>query len=373
MCNFRITVMVIAVIALSGAFLAMTDPSRGAESVHDVSASTCDMCHRSLTALHYSGLNPYLDPEALRTFESSEKKRLASNPSCGDCHVPHDTTNNRNLLSSQYLQIAAISRSLNPHWCSVLCISCHVQSVPTSDKSVLVRNGDTNGTCNRCHHSEFARTEIHPVGIIPSEKINVPPEMPLDNGKLTCKTCHQCSLQKSALTADSEMRRNRNFLRHNALSRTEFCFLCHVSESYRRLNPHKQLDDLGEIQEEVCLFCHSSRPDVTVLGPEHVTFVVDNPNQYCTGCHPGFDTKHPSGGSHLVTPSENILRALSTSIERIGVELPLFRGKIVCTTCHNPHEEGVIRIPAAASGAQRQHKLRLIPGMNLCTGCHWDK
>ena len=38
-----------------------------------------------------------------------------------------------------------------------------------------------------------------------------------------------------------------------------------------------------------------------------------------------------------------------------------------CATCHNPHERGVIRVAAAAKGADEQKRLR---GRKLCLLCH---
>ena len=304
---------------------------------------------------------------------SSRQALPPTDLACLDCHVPHGEEAGRFLLSVHYFRSLARSRSINPHWQDLLCVCCHQQQLPTKGDAALAGTGDINEICNRCHHSEFARAEIHPVGITPSKNIRIPSDMPLTDGKLTCETCHQSSLQQSALGAASVGNENPDFLRYNQLSRPEFCVLCHIKELYRRLNPHKQRDEQGRIREQSCLFCHAVRPDVLVFGMESVSFVVENPNEYCVGCHPGFDQKHPSGGDHLVKPSEKILAALRTSVARIGVELPLFKGKIVCATCHNPHEEGVLVIPAAASGAQRQNKLRLMPGREQCRGCHWDK
>jgi len=104
-----------------------------------------------------------------------------------------------------------------------------------------------------------------------------------------------------------------------------------------------------------------------------VSFLVQNPDAYCIGCHHGFSRNHPAGIDHLKIPSEKILASLNTSIQRIGVELPLYNERVVCATCHNPHSSGVIRYSAAATGTERKNKLRLMPGRMQCVGCHWDK
>jgi len=331
----------------------------------------CRRCHAGLQNSHYSGLNPFSDPTLDRWHDRAA--RPADVVLCLDCHTPHGEDGNAFLLADQYFRLCQLSRSINPHWQELMCNSCHLERFPEGKRPELLSNGDVNAICNRCHHSEFARREIHPVNIAPSPKIKVPEDMPLLDGKLTCSSCHHCALQKLAATDRTITHLNKNFLRHGSLSRVEYCFLCHIAESYRRLNPHQQLDESGKIREETCLFCHASRPDSKLTTPEQVTFLIANPVSYCVGCHPGFEHRHPSGGEHLVAPSPKILRSLSTSVARIGVALPLFDGKIVCTTCHNPHERGVIENLAAAEGAQHEHKLRLMPGRNQCTGCHWDK
>ena len=54
--------------------------------------------------------------------------------------------------------------------------------------------------------------------------------------------------------------------------------------------------------------------------------------------------------------------------ERLLVILPLVpRGRITCSTCHNPHQQGVIQHEAAAKGAGATMKLRL---PSICFACH---
>ncbi|MEW6519350.1 MAG: cytochrome c3 family protein [Thermodesulfobacteriota bacterium] len=338
---------------------------------HDEIDAVCIFCHWSLRKNHYKDLDPLPDPLVQELIDPASNLRPGQ-MYCLSCHLHHGKVDENHLITKQYLQLAAISRNINPHWKNMMCISCH-KGTPSKGNPNLLGSGDLNELCNRCHKSEFARADIHPVGLAPSKQVKLPTDMPLQDGKLTCETCHQSSLQESALHIDSVGKENPNFLRRSGLSRNEFCFLCHLQETYRRLNPHLQMDEHGHIKKETCLLCHASLPDIYLFGPKNVIFIVKDPNEYCIGCHPGFSENHPAGGRHLVKPSEKILKALETSVQRIGVELPLFDGKVVCATCHNPHDEGVIKFPASAEGSQRQNKLRLKPGITQCTGCHWDK
>lgn len=334
--------------------------------------ASCNLCHNDLPAAHYPGSDPFLDLDIRSEAVLSGILPANGQPACTSCHDHHGETDGKGILSAAFLELCSRSRSIDPHWNDSHCLSCHERK-PVKGDAPLRENGDNIDLCNRCHGSEYARADIHPVRIKPSHHVRIPDDMPLQDGILTCATCHNSLLQVGCVPTDKKTETNLLFLQGKQKTRTSFCFLCHFEETYKLLNPHEQIDEEGKIQEETCLFCHSSIPDVKYLGPEKVRFVVQNPDAYCIGCHHGFTRKHPAGIDHLAIPSEKIQATLETSIQRIGVELPLYNGKIVCATCHNPHETGVIKFSAAATGTKRENKLRLMPGLMQCVGCHWDK
>jgi hypothetical protein len=334
--------------------------------------ASCDLCHSELADSHYPGSNPFLDLDIRE--EAIQSGILPDNgqPACTSCHEHHGETDGKGPLRAAYTTLCSKSRSIDPHWNDLHCLSCHEQE-PIKGDAPLREKGNSNALCNRCHASAYARSDIHPVGIKPSQHIRIPNDMPLEDGLLTCTTCHDSLLQTACLKKENMAETNILFLRGKQKSRTSFCFLCHFEETYKLLNPHDQMNDQGEIQEETCLFCHSSIPDLQSPEPEPVRFVVQNPDAFCIGCHHGFLRKHPAGVDHLMTPSAKTASAIKTSIKRIGVDLPLYKGKIVCATCHNPHQTGVIKSSVAATGTKRKNKLRLMPGLMQCVGCHWDK
>ena len=334
--------------------------------------ASCDLCHNELTDSHYTGTDPFLDANIHEEAVQSGIVPDNGQPACTSCHTHHDKTNGKYRLTAAYIKLSSKSRAIDPHWNNYHCLSCHVRE-PVKSDAPLQENGDINALCNRCHSSEYARSDIHPVGIKPSQLIRVPAGMPLQDGILTCATCHDSFMQVGGVEHHNKAEINIFFLRGNVKSRTPFCFLCHLEETYKRLNPHEQLDDQGEVREETCLFCHATIPDIHYLGPEKVSFIVQDPDAYCIGCHHGFAKNHPAGINHMTVPSDKIMAALNTSIQRIGVELPLYKGRIVCATCHNPHQTGVIKFSSAATGTKRENKLRLMPGRMQCIGCHWDK
>ena len=334
----------------------------------------CDFCHGALNKGHFLSVNPFADQDVTWRFDKVGIPMLNGRFTCISCHDPHAyESRKRKMLRDSYLALASRSNHVNPHWKEVMCISCH-EKEPAKGEPNLRFKGDINRLCDRCHNGLFARRDMHPVGVTPSEKVKVPDYMPLQDGKITCSTCHNSSLQGGGERRGSARETNPKFLRHGFKVRNEFCFRCHVVGAYGKMNPHKQLDPSGKINEQVCLFCHTSQPNVKVMGIEHVGFNTESLDEYCTSCHgkPEYFEYHPNG-PHLVEPTGKILDAIMTAPRRIGVELPLYHSRITCATCHNPHEKGVIRIDAAAKGADFPFRLRLGDSFLICRGCHADK
>lgn len=362
-------------------FCHITEPREGVPLEQILSASvqaSCNFCHGAVLGGHYLGVNPFSDPAISGSIDEYNIPRIKGRFTCISCHNPHSDKPEQHLLRDDYLVLASKSVKINPHWKDVMCVACH-DAEPEKGAPHLKMGGDVNATCKRCHNSEFARKELHPVGMSPSSKISVPDYMPLTDGKLTCETCHISSIQQEARKKNSKVaEENPTFLRKGlGPSRNAFCFRCHQMDDYARLNPHKQVDHRGRIREQICLFCHASRPDAKVLGLDHVEFVAENLSEYCVGCHQGLlDTGHPWNIQHVgKKPPEKILDAIETSVKRIGVYFPLYKGEVFCGTCHNPHDKGVLKIDAVKAGlGLENHKLRVTrPGMEICPGCHADK
>jgi nitrate/TMAO reductase-like tetraheme cytochrome c subunit len=136
------------------------------------------------------------------------------------------------------------------------------------------------------------------------------------------------------------------------------------------MDPHRMLDSEGNVREvngkPVCLWCHSKKPDPAVDRTTDVRFRADV-GFLCWRCHPpmpgDFFDQH-----FLVKPSTKTLQNIRETEERLLVILPLVpRGRITCSTCHNPHQKGVIQHEAAAKGADAISRLRL---PSICFGCH---
>jgi len=252
--------------------------------------------------------------------------------------------------------VAAIPEYRNPH---VLCLNCHATEHPQSGGTLFEPGIDPSSICDNCHDY---RENHHPVDFAPADPSNFP--MPLFEGKVRCLTCHE-------IHGGPGHHGTPMLLRGGPFAdRRESCFKCHMRAKYAAIDPHKMLDNEGNIRNveggPVCLICHSKKPDPAVDTTTDVKFRADV-GFLCWRCHPPmpgiFFTQH-----FLVRPSSKTLETLRETEERLIVILPLVpRGRITCSTCHNPHQKGVIRREGAAKGADAVARLR-IP--SICFGCH---
>ena len=335
----------------------------------------CGFCHSDQKAENCLDVNPFNELEDLGDLAELGIPLIRGRFTCVNCHDPHDTgKSGLKLLRPAFLSLAVSSRRINPHWKDVLCVSCHC-SQPREGELLCLTAWDIEIMCGRCHDGVHARRDIHPVGVPPSPVVSIPPSMPLVEGKITCLTCHDSSLQKGGEGRASVRGRNPSFLRGGYTVRDQFCFRCHRSETYRLINAHAQVDEAGSLKVQICLFCHSSLPDRRRWSIENTTFDDESIDGYCTCCHEGYEEGHPVGGDHLVSPSEKVLAVIEGSVAAIGAHLPLYNGRVTCVTCHNPHEAGVITIEVSARGSKNKNRLRLggEDSELICRGCHADR
>ncbi len=263
---------------------------------------------------------------------------------------------------------------VNPHWTGKNCIECHVEDLPQWKDAKLKYDGDSVMLCNRCHGTEFARADIHPVGVSLTKEMKKisPKDWPLKDGQLTCLTCHDARIQ---MTDDFAVRtENPKFMRGAPFeSLAEFCFTCHQQAEYKKTDPHKQLDAGGRIIESRCLFCHLSFPDSSQVKDITEVSFKSELKFYCVNCHPQEKTEHPARADHMVKLPGAMKKSLSSQITALQVDIPLDGDRIFCGTCHNPHERGVIKRKEAQHGSGEKFFLRLSAGSELCVSCHDDK
>lgn len=245
------------------------------------------------------------------------------------------------------------------------CVVCHISNTPEADSSLFPDGAEPSLICLDCHNYI---TSHHPTGFVPDRPLfseNDENPLPLYNNEIRCLTCHQIHHEK----------RSRKLLRGGPYAdRREICTKCHYDEQYAGIDPHDMLDSNYQIKEvngaPVCLMCHTAVPE-----QDGITSKVNFRAEIaflCWRCHPpmpdGFSKDH-----FLVRPSLATREAMRRSENDNGISLPLLnRGRITCSTCHNPHEKGVIQFGPARAGEDEHDKLRMPPD-KICSGCHDKK
>jgi predicted CXXCH cytochrome family protein len=241
-----------------------------------------------------------------------------------------------------------------------VCVKCHTTGTPTPGGALFAAGVDPSASCLACHDY---KENHHPVDYIPSDPSN--PAFPVYEGKVTCLTCHQ-------IHGGPDKEGTHNLLRGGPYQdRREICFRCHSGEKYAAINPHEMLDNSNKVRlingKPICLLCHSKMPDTAADSTEDVRFRADI-GFLCWRCHPPMKVDLFFNTHFLVKPSAKTLSNMHQSEERLLVILPIVpRERITCSTCHNPHQTGVIQREAAAKGADTKGRLRL---SSMCFACH---
>lgn len=182
----------------------------------------------------------------------------------------------------------------------------------------------------------------HLVKVKPSDQITLPEQFPLnDQGQIDCQTCH--GLEDIENTPIEEVDTDADdFFREGPYRKlVDFCQRCHTDEQYRPPNIHQLLDSDGNYDEKACEYCHQQAPDPEKPAAEQEINLRLPPEVICLGCH--LKTPHLNALNHLVEPDEEMLRRIERSEQELGIILPLdAQGRVMCPTCHNPHQPGVI-------------------------------
>jgi predicted CXXCH cytochrome family protein len=245
----------------------------------------------------------------------------------------------------------------NPH---ILCTSCHATEKPQPGTTLFTPGTDPSSFCPKCHKDY--RENHHPVDFAPANPSASP--LPLIGGEIKCLTCHEIH------GGPGHEGTPRLLMGGPYADRRAICFKCHSGEKYAAYNPHRMLDDEGNVRIEngkpVCLWCHSKKPDPAVDRTNDVRFRADV-GFLCWRCHPLMPI-NLLAQHFLVRPSAKTRQIMQESEERLLMILPLVpRDRITCSTCHNPHQKGVIQREAAAKGADTVSRLR---SPSICYGCH---
>ncbi|MFC1685074.1 hypothetical protein ACFL0R_06355, partial [Pseudomonadota bacterium] len=278
----------------------------------------------------------------------------------------------------------------NPHWATdkALCMECH-EKLPKKHGPLHLRFSSIIALCNRCHATVSKDRYIHASGMVPPQSMvdKMPEEFRSgldEDGRVTCAVCHEITYQ---CVQDEFDRKEKNRLFHRGApyeKRTGLCYNCHEPSAYKKMNPHDQINDEGELITDVCTYCHSILPDRRAAKSiADVKFKFDNFDMLCLRCHTddayavGCVTGYENDGSpiyHSGRPDEGMVDRIKANQGDAILPLDIVEGKIFCGTCHNPHELGVQRREEADVGADSHKRLRISKGnTSICLGCHDEK
>ncbi len=244
------------------------------------------------------------------------------------------------------------------------CNSCH-EGEPKKGRPALREQESPSEVCRRCHkyNSDGDHHPSNPeLEVVGDKCAEVAPSFPLFLGKMECLTCHQIH------TEDYYASGKKNFLRGGPYKeRQDICFECHKKELYVSYNPHKEmLTTEGELNYATCLFCHLYPPDPKTDEAKTVKFRAAIAF-LCWRCHKpmiaDFLNKH-----FLKKPSARTADSMLKGGVKNEVILPLdSMGRVTCSTCHNPHQPGVMIKKWAKKGEGAPKKLR---DSDICNVCH---
>ena len=273
-------------------------------------------------------------------------------------------TNKKNVARDFKFQNTDVTPHTNLHYTGRYCNECHEKPAVRGGDRYLRYGGDYGLLC-RCHILS-PEIYIHPVNLTPTveKRKRIPPDFPLENGKLTCLTCHDIYRQCQKRLFERNSLRGAPYPR-----RMSFCYNCHIKKNYEPNDPHLQLNDNEEIIIGTCLICHKEKPDEKHATFKDVTFIGDI-EMICRRCH-HIAGNHSGNHDHMKNiPSADGLKRIKLVEAKFHTRLPLNEnGKMTCITCHNPHEKGIIpESNPGAKGAGSKYRHRL-PG-NLCRECH---
>ena len=306
----------------------------GSTKVQENLERICDFCHDVRARAHPGNVDTMQKlPESLPRGKKGEAM-------CGTCHDPHGTPDTIHFLRKAYVVALERGRYANPHGKGDYssCAGCHL-SVSTSREEMrgnLRYGGDDMRICHSCHGAMDA---CHPVLVALAEGMNPGKGLPLTpDGKIKCLTCHD---PMPEMGTGVMVRRKDPGEPGNAL-----CFRCHDKTDLAGRNPHATMGD-----RETCRFCHDTMTDPTNEEAGRVSF-ISNTRLICLRCHA--QDRHPMGVNHMVVPRHEIPEPFR----------PDSRGRITCTTCHNPHIQ--------AKGEEGQKRRFVVEGDagTICSRCH---
>jgi hypothetical protein len=227
---------------------------------------------------------------------------------------------------------------VDPHGKAGKCQYCHTSKVLESAEGGFHKSS-IEAACLECHGKKGQNLKEYLQRMLPDVKIK---SRLVDYfGDHPDFSCHSC---------------------HNAMSPTKSS-----RKDLIRRNPHIQLNQDGEIIEKACLFCHSELPDYKNPGIHNVK-MRHNVSYLCSLCHAMSSNKGGLGYGKRMTAA--MIQKKRKFEKEYDVSLPLgSNNTVVCASCHNPHQPGII-LSKGGEDVAGEHRLVLDDIWMMCTACH---
>lgn len=228
--------------------------------------------------------------------------------------------------------------TIDPHGKEGMCHYCHDSKVVEKGKGKFRLNTEGD-TCLECHGKRGVSHEVCLQRMMP--RVRIKHQLIryfMKQADFSCHTCHHVMCQSN--------------------SRKEL----------RLRNPHIQLDNNGKVIEKTCLFCHTIVPDYKHPSFENVVMRY-NISYLCSLCHVMSTQKKGLGfGEHM---TDAMVRQKKKFEKKHDVSLPLGpNNTVICASCHNPHQQGVILGKGGYANVSGGHRLVSEDPWQLCTACH---
>jgi hypothetical protein len=210
------------------------------------------------------------------------------------------------------LSLASAQEPTNPHGDPQGCVACHVEAPEgTGAVKPIVE------TCRGCHPT----ADMHPVGIKPVD-VPVVESWPLEDGLLTCATCHAEPAHGGEDVLPPPYHRGGPYD-----SPLDLCYACHQRSNYTRDDPHHP-DVARDPEDGSCSACHTTLP-TTGASPEESN-LRDGPADACSVCHDA--SLHAGATEHLGGLVDAARRAELPATVALQAD-----GRVQCWSCHEVH------------------------------------
>ena len=284
---------------------------------------------------------------------------------------------------------------------NVQCATCHTaHGVPSGkgvETTIFMRTSNRNSAmCRMCHSGMDGGVAAghHPLGVvqkgIPAKLLDLGAESGKTKNQLVCETCHTAhgspyesfltnSAENSALCLDCHSDKN-TFTQDGKKTPNHI-----VNVTLEKVKGSKDLIKkgvkLGYKGVMTCQTCHRTHHNIK-----------DSTSQLCLNCHPKgeiAETNNFKGNEHPldVNPFEAKVAERTLKLVDVGEHsfaLPLYntfgrqveKGKMTCSTCHNPHGSLADSEKINATQGVRDHKNRYLlrkQAPDICGECHRNK